>query len=223
MIAMATTDTITARLNAVLSERRLLEHPFYQRWSAGELGRDELVAYAGQYRAIEAQLPLTLSILVEQLPAGSAQDLVAQNLADELGNPVAHLELFDRFAAALDAPATVPEPAMAALVATYAHAAEVSPAFALGVLGAYEVQGSAIADTKGQGLRAWYGLNANDTAFWDAHVDLESSHAAWTIEALSLLSEDELELAFAGAELSASAWWSFLDEREAAHAATSAS
>ena len=112
---------------------------------------------------------------------------------------------------------------MAALVATYAHAAEVSPAFALGVLGAYEVQGSAIADTKGQGLRAWYGLNANDTAFWDAHVDLESSHAAWTIEALSLLSEDELELAFAGAELSASAWWSFLDEREAAHAATSAS
>src|SRR3954463_3197016 len=32
-----------------------LEHPFYQRWSRGELARDELAAYAGQYRhAVEA-------------------------------------------------------------------------------------------------------------------------------------------------------------------------
>ena len=28
----------------------VLEHPFYTRWSRGELTRDELALYAGQYR-----------------------------------------------------------------------------------------------------------------------------------------------------------------------------
>ncbi len=28
----------------------MLRHPFYQRWSAGELSREELARYSGQYR-----------------------------------------------------------------------------------------------------------------------------------------------------------------------------
>ncbi len=217
---MATFDTVSTRLNDLLAERRLLEHPFYQRWSAGTLGRDELVAYAGQYRAIEAQLPVTLTEIHASLGEGVAKDYVAQNLADELGNPASHLDLFDRFAAALGTETTTPAPAMATLVDTYATAAAKSPAFALGVLAAYEVQGSAIADTKGEGLRSWYGMDATATTFWDAHVALEADHAAWTIDALASLSDAELEEAFAGAEASASAWWGFLDEREAANSAT---
>jgi pyrroloquinoline quinone (PQQ) biosynthesis protein C len=108
---------------------------------------------------------------------------------------------------------------MATLVDTYATAVSQSPAFALGVLAAYEVQGSAIADTKGEGLRSRYAMSAADTTFWDAHVELEADHAAWTIEALASLSDAELDEAFAGAEASAAAWWGFLDEREAANTA----
>ena len=217
---MATFDTVSIRLNDLLAERRLLEHPFYQRWSAGTLGRDELVAYAGQYRAIEAQLPVTLGEIHAALEEGVAKNYVAQNLADELGNPASHLDLFDRFSAALGAEATTPQPAMATLVDTYATASSKSSAYALGVLAAYEVQGSAIADTKGEGLRSWYDMSASDTTFWDAHVELEADHAAWTVEALASLSDAELEEAFAGAEASATAWWGFLDEREAANSAT---
>ena len=216
---MATTDTVLNRLNDLLAERRLLEHPFYQRWSAGSLGREELVAYAGQYRAIEAQLPVTLADLEAALEEGVAKSFVAENLADELGNPASHLDLFDRFSAALGAEATALAPKMAALVDTYATAVATSPAYALGVLAAYEVQGSAIADTKGEGLRSWYGLTPSATTFWDAHVALEADHAAWTVEALASLNDAELEEAFAGAEASATAWWGFLDEREAANAA----
>jgi hypothetical protein len=40
-----------------LQGRRLLSHPFYQRWSRGDLRLGELGAYAGQYRFIEARLP----------------------------------------------------------------------------------------------------------------------------------------------------------------------
>lgn len=33
-----------------LADRQLLEHPFYRRWEAGELSREELTRYAEQYR-----------------------------------------------------------------------------------------------------------------------------------------------------------------------------
>src|SRR2546423_7302999 len=38
------------RLDAVRERWNLLEHPFYKRWSCGELTRDELAHYAGEYR-----------------------------------------------------------------------------------------------------------------------------------------------------------------------------
>ena len=37
------------RLDALIAEKSLLKHPFYQRWQAGELTLDELKGYACQY------------------------------------------------------------------------------------------------------------------------------------------------------------------------------
>ena len=39
-----------SRLADVQSRWNVLGHPFYTRWSRGELTRDELALYAGQYR-----------------------------------------------------------------------------------------------------------------------------------------------------------------------------
>jgi hypothetical protein len=39
-----------SRLDAVKARWNVLEHPFYERWSAGELSHDDLARYAGQYR-----------------------------------------------------------------------------------------------------------------------------------------------------------------------------
>src|SRR3954464_14876796 len=39
-----------SQLEAVRERHDVLTHPFYQRWSAGELTRAELAVYAGQYR-----------------------------------------------------------------------------------------------------------------------------------------------------------------------------
>ena len=38
------------RLDAARRRWNVLEHPFYRRWECGELSRDELTAYAGEYR-----------------------------------------------------------------------------------------------------------------------------------------------------------------------------
>ena len=191
---------VCAELESALAGRRLLDHAFYQRWSAGTLGADELAAYAGQYRHYEAALPELLS---------SIGPLVAETLADEVGRDGArsHLSLFDDFASAVGADETAATAATAELLS-------VSSAAGLAGLAAYEIQAASIAATKADGLRRWYGVNDDGARFWDVHAELDRDHADWIVEALAG-SDVEPDEVFAAARRSADAWWAFLDEREA--------
>jgi pyrroloquinoline-quinone synthase len=203
----------TALIETSLEGRRLLGHPFYRRWEAGELTAGELADYAAQYAHVEACLPGVLAETADALPEGAARDAVRATLADEQGRPVSHVELFAGFSRAVGARSAAPTPATEALVDVYRTAAR--PVGALAVLGAYEVQAAAIARTKADGLRAHYGLDDTGTAFWDVHAALEETHAAWTADALADLGADSADVA-REARRSADAWWAFLDEREAA-------
>ena len=170
------------------------------------------------YRAFEAILPTVLSAVVDRLMADAefeAAELVARNLADELGRPESHLAMFDTFTAALPtAEVAVPGRAAEALVATYRELAEQSPVAAIAGLAAYETQAASIAASKGDGLRRWYGVDADGTKFWDVHATMDADHGEWAIEALAILSADESEVADASRR-AADAWWLLLDEREA--------
>jgi len=210
-------EDIDAVLVEVLRDRRLLAHPFYRRWEAGTLERAELAAYAAQYRHFEAELPCVLERVVKRVDDPVARGLVQANLDDERGVPTPHLELFDGFAEAVGAPAHAEAtPATAALVGTYRSVAEQSPVAALAALAAYEVQASEIAASKADGLRARYGVDDAGTRFWDVHSGADEVHGAWIVEALAALvsgtDADEVKRAAGSA---ASAWWAFLDEREA--------
>ncbi len=218
-----TDHPLSGAMGSALAGRELLTHPFYLRWQAGELTTEELASYAVNYRAFEAALPVVLTAVVEQLRDEGeieAAATVGQNLEDELGRPEPHLVLFDRFAAAVDAPSGVdPGPAAQALVATYADLTSEGPVAAVAGLAAYEIQASAIATTKGDGLRQWYGMDAAGTEFWDVHAGMEADHGDWALDALALLGADPAEVAEA-ARRGADAWWTFLDERQAEAPAT---
>ena len=78
------------------SRRRwnVLEHPFYQRWSEGELTREELSRYSGQYRhAVEAIATLSASA-ADALPERKE---LRRHAAEELG----HVRLWDGFVEAV--------------------------------------------------------------------------------------------------------------------------
>jgi len=217
--ASARRADLAGAVDSALEDRRLLTHPFYQRWEAGELRPAELAEYAVHYRAFEAVLPDVLGTVVDQLMAEAefdAAELVARNLADELDHPEPHLALFAAFAAALpDSPvATGPSPAALALAETYRELARRSPAAAIAGLAAYETQAAAIATTKGDGLRRWYGMDDASTRFWDVHSSMDADHGDWAVDALDLLGADTGEVADA-ARLAADAWWALLDERQA--------
>ena len=106
---------------------------------------------------------------------------------------------------------------MANLVGVYGAAvASGDSARALGVLAGYEVQAAEVADTKGAGLAAHYGVTGSGLDFWALHATIEQDHAAWTNEAASFVDQEAF---VSGVRQSAEAWWSFLDEREALAAA----
>jgi pyrroloquinoline quinone (PQQ) biosynthesis protein C len=202
-------------LDRAANKRRLLDHPFYRAWLAAELTKNDLAQYASQYRHVEQTLPAALEATAAKLPVGHARRLVERTLADERSRPRTHLELLDDFAAAVGANSTgFPSPGTAHLVATYRDAAQAGPVAALAVIGAYEVQAAEVAATKAASLRSQYHLDSAGTQFWDVHARLEESHANWTAEAIAELSPAH-EVVDRYATASATAWWAFLDDRQA--------
>jgi pyrroloquinoline-quinone synthase len=211
-----TPQDLAAQLTQALADLQLLDHPFYQRWGAGALHRGELAAYAAQYRHFEASLPTTLRELLAQIDEGPAADLVRRNLADEESNPEPHVALFERFAEAVGAPSeAAPTAATQALLDTYRRLIEASGAQGLAALVAYEVQAPEIAESKAEGLRRHYGLDDRATYFWDVHATMDRDHAAWAIRALATMPARQGAIVDAS-RTAAAAWWTFLDDREAA-------
>jgi len=202
-------------VRAALQGRRLVEHPFYRRWEGGRLSFDELHEYADQYRHFEASLPVTLAAIAAELEDGPIRAAVEANLADEV-TPPSHLELFERFARHYGADGAAPSEAMADLLDAYRSCLRDGTTAALAGVLAYEVQGADVARTKADGLVTHYGAPEAATTFWRVHADVEDAHAQWLIDALDVESE---AAAAAGASSVATAWWAFLDEREAAVAA----
>lgn len=199
----------------VLSDRRLLAHPFYRRWEAGELDPAELGAYAAQYRYFERALPGLLEELAEKLPAGPARHAVLANLEDEKGVPAPHVELFEEFASAVSAGDDAPSAATVDLVQEYRRQLEVGAVPALAAIAAYEIQAPEIAVSKSAGLRSRYGLSAEHTRFWDVHGTMDADHAAWVLDALAVVGEAD-DIVREAATRAADAWWAFLDDRQEA-------
>ena len=86
---------VLARLDRARGECNVLEHPFYERWSAGELSGEELACYAGEYR--HAVVALAQASRAAAAKAGPAH---ASGLRRHAAEETAHVELWDDFARA---------------------------------------------------------------------------------------------------------------------------
>ncbi len=209
---------ILAVVEEALEGRRLLSHPFYRRWSHGELRVGELASYAGQYRCIEASLPGWLGSIQSCAENPEVHELVQRNLDDEVGGAVSHVELFDRFAVAVGAPnpaSTEIDPATRSLLNTHAELVASSATEGLAAVLTYELQAPEISASKAAGLRSQYGVDGDAVAFWDTHAMVEGDHASWTLDAVVAAGGEPAVVATA-ARRAADAWWAFLDERESA-------
>jgi pyrroloquinoline-quinone synthase len=183
----------------------VLRHPFYVRWSNGELTREELARYSGQYRhAVEAIATMSTSA-AEALP--EREDL-RRHAAEELG----HVRLWDGFVEASGGSAA-DEPTVETAECVRAWTADGSTAQTLVRLYAIESGQPPISRTKREGLLERYGF-ADDagTAYFRVHESRDVEHAAEVRELIEEVadgsSEDEL---VAAAESAFRANWRLLD------------
>jgi pyrroloquinoline-quinone synthase len=200
-------------LNATIWERiensrrrwNVLEHPFYQRWSDGDLTREELARYSGQYRhAVEAIATLSAAAATK-LPD---RDELRRHAAEELG----HVRLWDGFVEAVDGDANAaPTPETAACVDDWAGDGDALELLAR--LYAVEVSQPAISRTKREGLIGRYGFeDGSGTAYFKVHEGRDVEHAAEVREVVEALAGDaDSDRIVAAAERAYEANWRLLD------------
>ncbi len=142
------------KLDAVLEKWNLLQHPFYQAWSAGALPVEALQVYAREYGDFIATLPRAWETLNDAATADEERE---------------HAELWTGFTAALGgftAAASLPQTVNLVRASDALFAARAS---ALGALYAFEAQQPATAQSKLDGLKTHYKLPRGVEPYFEAH------------------------------------------------------
>jgi pyrroloquinoline-quinone synthase len=180
----------------------VLRHPFYVRWSEGELTPEELNRYAGQYRhAVQALADLTAN-------AAEQHDGLREHADEE----AAHVSLWDDFAkAAGNDGGDQPNLETRACVATWAAEDGLLPALAR--MYAIEKAQPEIARVKREGLVDLYGYEEGTaTAYFELHERLDVEHAEEVRLLIEELAGDADEHALLdAAESAVRANWRLLD------------
>ena len=198
--------TVWDRIEEARARHDVLQHPFYVRWSAGELTAEELARYSGQYRhAVTA-----IADLSDEAAAGLPQH---PELAEHAAEERAHVEMWDGFVAAVEGEATAeatPETRQCVEVWTERDGA----LSALARLYAIESGQPEISETKLEGLAAHYGVDSESgTRYFTVHRGRDVEHAAEGRELLEELicSPEDEDAVVAAAERAFVANWRLLD------------
>jgi pyrroloquinoline-quinone synthase len=188
---------VLAKLDEARSANNVLEHPFYQRWSAGELSAGELDRYAGEYR--QAVLALAQA---SAAAADCAQAPHRDGLRRHADEETAHVQLWEQFelaaarAAGVELTAGV-EPEHASDATALAQTRACVQAWTAGddvlehlaVLYAIEAGQPEISATKLEGLTAHYGFSEEGpaTEYFRVHELRDVEHAGQARELIARL------------------------------------
>ncbi len=196
------------RLAHVRDRWDVLRHPFYRRWSAGDLSREELSFYAGEYRHAVIALAEASEAVADACETAVRAE-VEQHAAEER----AHVGLWDRFAAALDADLDR-EPLAETAECARAWTSASDSLEGLTILHCVEAAQPAIAQTKLEGLADHYGVDRDGPAgdYFSLHAELDYEHARQSRELLEeRFVEADLERLLAAGERALECNWALLD------------
>ena len=213
-----TAATALQELDDLIARRSILNHPFYQAWSAGTLTPEQLRGYAESYYPHVAAFPDYLRAAAAGAEA-SVRDELLDNLREELHEPLPHTELWLRFAEGVGADrevvaAAAATPSTAAATATFRSLCEQSTASGLAALYAYESQQPEVSRSKSAGLCERYRIDDQRTlSYFTVHAEADLRHRAGERAALAHCLERGATAAevLAAATLALDAYWGLLD------------
>lgn len=195
---MSTEPRRIARLDALVRQFWLNDHPFYVEWRAGRLPLPRLADYAAEWAPF-----------IASLEDGWARIGEPDYAAEELE----HDQLWSHFLAALGAsrPREPRRPQNRTLLAA-ATGAFASVPEALGALYSFEVQQPATAQSKLSGLREHYSRIVDDEAqeYFRVHAT-ETDEPAMLAARIEALSDDEFARAHTACAIIGAAAWGALD------------
>jgi pyrroloquinoline-quinone synthase len=199
--------SVWERIEESRARHNVLEHPFYVRWSAGELTREELARYAGQYRHATEALARLCREAADAAPAEHREEIEAHAADEE-----AHVGLWDGFVEAAGGEIGV-EPTVETAECVTAWTEQDGYLRRLARMYAIESGQPEIARVKREGLERFYGIDGGPGGeYFRVHQETDHAHAEESrrlIEA-AMTSADEDALVEA-AESAFQANWRLLD------------
>lgn len=182
---------LVSTLDARIASKHLLDHPFYQRWTAGTLTAEELREYAAQYFHYAMAFPTFVSAMHAQSDDIAVRQMLLENLIEEERGSENHPELWLRFCESLgldreEVKRGIANDATRTLIATMKSLARDGALHeGLAALYAYESQIPAVAKAKIEGLAKNYAISAErDIAFFSVHMEADVHHSQTSREIL---------------------------------------
>lgn len=168
------------KVDEEIERQSLLKHPFYQKWSRGELTLGELSGYSREYFQLVKAVPGLVSQVEALAPSQSQKAQIHENVEEERS----HVEPWVRFAGALGVQRADLEGhkgSKLTLSATSELERLTASSYIEGVaaLYAYESQLPKISRSKIDGLEKFYGFKGGDaTKYFEIHEEADVRHAA---------------------------------------------
>jgi pyrroloquinoline-quinone synthase len=200
-------ESVWQRIEESRARHNVLEHPFYVRWSAGELSREELARYAGQYRHATEALARLCDQAAQSAPEARREEIAAHAVEEE-----AHVGLWDGFVEAAGGEIGV-EPTPETAECVTAWTAPDGYLEQLARMYAIESGQPEISRIKREGLARFYGIDGGTgSEYFRVHEEADHAHAEESrrLIAEAMTPEDEDALV-AAADSAFEANWRLLD------------
>jgi pyrroloquinoline-quinone synthase len=200
-------ESVWKRIEQSRARHNVLEHPFYVRWSAGELSREELARYAGQYRHATEAIARLCEQAADSAPADHREEVASHASEEET-----HVGLWDDFVQAAGGEIGA-EPTPETAECIRAWTAPAGYLADLARLYAIESGQPEIARVKREGLARFYGIDGGaGSEYFRVHEDTDDAHAEESRRLISQTMGPEDEDAIVEAAESAfRANWRLLD------------
>lgn len=214
-----TVNETLKQLDDLIASRSILNHPFYQAWTAGTLTRADLQTYAASYYPHVAAFPGYLETAAAGAKDAAIRTELLDNLREELSEPAPHPELWLQFAEGMGADRAAITNAAAtaatqATVSAFQGLCKESTLAGLVALYAYESQQPEVAKRKAAGLCERYGVDdAKTLEYFAVHAEADVRHREGERRAIAALLENgaSAEETLKAANRALDAYWGLLD------------
>ena len=166
------------KIDQIIEDKSLLNHPFYEMWSEGKLEFQSLVGYSKEYYQLAKQVPKFMEPIVDMAPSDARSELIS-NMNEE----TEHIRLWENFAFSMGITkddltsyqglkkTNEAVNNLASLMESYDEGACAMYSF--------EKEIPKISKTKMEGLKNFYGLDSKDaTEYFEEHMSADIRHAA---------------------------------------------